>query len=129
MQAEALQKVLEAFVAERGPDGEASLAVHGVHAGLDADRAVETSVGFGGEGLRSVIDIQQNGIECLRGPADEIHDVSRFDFNAGVVQRVIAEMTDQIAVPANDFRQQFRHGDCGFRGQHVKCLTQGVPHA
>ena len=80
---------------------------HPVHAKrlvtpANAAVTVESLVRFVDEGLRAIVDVEENGIESVSRLADAVEHISNRHLDPLVVQRVTSEIADSFAIPAHE---------------------------
>jgi hypothetical protein len=78
---------------------------------LQSCRTVERIIGLAGQAFRTVIDVEQNGIEFRTVRADDFGNIGFPDAHAGVAEAIAKDFRHRAARPGDDGRDEFDHQD------------------
>ena len=121
--------LLELAIVPRGPDSEDAARREGRARRGDPFVAVETCVARRRERGRTVVDVEEHRVEAPGVCAQRQRDVSNFDADARILQRVAGKLAQVPTVPVHDRRNELgdNHGCGGW--QHVEGCAQREAHA
>ena len=111
------------------PDGQnAARPQRGVRR-LQPGWIVERIIGLAGQAFRTVIDVEQDGIELRTVGADDFGNIGFPDAHAGIAKAVAKNFRHRAARPGDDGRDKFNHHDLRLVAERTERGTQRKAHA
>ena len=71
--------------------------------------------------FRSVVDIEQDGIESVSRCLEQVTHVAHMNRHAGIIERLTGRRTQPLPIPRHDLGHQFRHQ------QRQRCAWKTAP--
>ncbi len=119
------EAVFESGVFGGGPDRGASAEFEGVGDSADSAAGVEAGVGRLQHGLRAVVDVEDNGVVGFgAGAVDDWENIVGDHGDAGIVEEFAVEVVEKLAVPFDDFGEEFGDVDLGGWAEAFECAQE-----
>lgn len=120
---------LEAALFVDRPDREGAAGTESVPEVFEARRGVEADVSLLRRGGRSVVNVEEDGVEARLAAPDHLDDITLIDFGARIVERLLGERAEHASIPIDDLGDEFADDDGAIGRERIKYGAQGVAHA